>query len=242
MNMKRPQVLLVDDEPEVIFAIKEALFHEPYEIVGVGDPIEALRVLATQPFDVVVADEKMPSMGGAEFLVTVRRDFPSTVRIILTGHASVGSAVRAINEGAVYRYLLKPFPASALGEIIRQGLSDQHATELRDRIVDGAVRQHDAVNDYAAAFPGTTMSEKPPSSTKRVVPSKPTSAPAGSSPLSQREKQIVAALAAGKDPKTIAQSLDISVHTVRSHLKTIYRKVGVRTQLELVTRVLGEGR
>jgi DNA-binding NarL/FixJ family response regulator len=241
MNMKRPQVLLVDDEPEVIFAIKEALFHEPYEIVGVGDPIEALRVLATQPFDVVVADEKMPSMGGAEFLVTVRRDFPSTVRIILTGHASVGSAVRAINEGAVYRYLLKPFPASALGEIIRQGLSDQHATELRDRIVDGAVRQHDAVNDYAAAFPGPTTSEKPPSSGKRV-PSKPTPPPAASSPLSQREKQIVSALAAGNDPKTIAQSLDISVHTVRSHLKTIYRKVGVRTQLELVTRVLGEGR
>jgi DNA-binding NarL/FixJ family response regulator len=241
MNMKRPQVLLVDDEPEVISAIKEALFHEPYEIVGVGDPIEALRVLATKSFDVVVADEKMPSMGGAEFLVTVRRDFPSTVRIILTGHASVGSAVRAINEGAVYRYLLKPFPASALGEIIRQGLSDQHATELRDRIVDGAVRQHDAVNDYAAAFPGPTTSEKPPSSGKRV-PSKPTPPPAASSPLSQREKQIVSALAAGNDPKTIAQSLDISVHTVRSHLKTIYRKVGVRTQLELVTRVLGEGR
>jgi DNA-binding NarL/FixJ family response regulator len=238
--MKRPQILLVDDEPEVISAIKEALFHEPYELVGVGDPIEALRVLATKPFDVVVADEKMPSMGGAEFLATVRRDFPSTVRIILTGHASVGSAVRAINEGAVYRYLLKPFPASALGEIIRQGLSDQHATELRDRIVDGAVRQHDAVNDYTAAFPGPTTSEKPPSSKR--IPSKPTPPPAASSPLSQREKQIVSALAAGNDPKTIAQSLDISVHTVRSHLKTIYRKVGVRTQLELVTRVLGEGR
>ena len=238
--MKRPQVLLVDDEPEVISAIKEALFHEPYEITGVGDPIEALRVLAIKQFDVVVADEKMPTMGGAELLATVRRDFPSTVRIILTGHASVGSAVRAINEGAVYRYLLKPFPASALGEIIRQGLADQHASELRDRIVDGAVRQHDAVNDYAAAFPGTTTSEKPPVSKR--APSKPTPAPPASSPLSQREKQIVSALAAGKDPKTIAQSLDISVHTVRSHLKTIYRKVGVRTQLELVTRVLGEGR
>jgi DNA-binding NarL/FixJ family response regulator len=240
MNMKKAQVLLVDDEPEVISAIKEALFHEPYEIVGVGDPVEALRILTTRPFDVVVADEKMPNMGGAEFLAAVRRDFPATVRIILTGHASVGSAVRAINEGAVYRYLLKPFPASALGEIIRQGLSDQHASELRDRIVDGAVRQHDALIDYAAAFPGSVPSDAPPSSKRTSA--KAASPPGTSSPLSQREKQIVSALAAGKDPKTIAQTLDISVHTVRSHLKTIYRKVGVRTQLELVTRVLGDGR
>lgn len=240
MSMKRPQVLLVDDEPEVISAIKEALFQEPYEIVGVGDPVEALRILASRPFDVVVADEKMPNMGGAEFLGVVRRDFPSTVRIILTGHASVGSAVRAINEGAVYRYLLKPFPASALGEIIREGLNDRHASELRERIVDGAVRQHDALIDYAAVVGGSGVAEKP--SAAKVGTSKQTPVTGASSTLSQRERQIVAALAAGNDPKTIAQSLEISVHTVRSHLKTIYRKVGVRTQLELVTRVLGENR
>jgi len=238
--MKRPQILLVDDEPEVISAIKEALFHEPYEIVGVGDPVEALRLLASKPFDVVVADEKMPSMGGAEFLATVRRDFPATVRIILTGHASVSSAVRAINEGSVYRYLLKPFPAASLGEIIRQGLTDRHTSDLRDRIVDGAVRQHDALIDYAAAVGGSGAHEKPHAA--KGGASKPASASMASSALSQRERQIVAELAAGKDPKTIAQSLAISVHTVRSHLKTIYRKVGVRTQLELVTRVLGESR
>jgi two-component system, probable response regulator PhcQ len=237
--MNRPQILLVDDEPEVISAIKEALFHEPYDIVGVGDPVEALRLLGSKPFDVVVADEKMPNMGGAEFLAVVRRDFPATVRIILTGHASVGSAVRAINEGAVYRYLQKPFPASALGEIIRQGLDDQHVSELRDRIVDGAVRQHDALVDYAAVSGGSAAVEKP--SAGRSTASKHASM-GSSSTLSQREKQIVSALAAGNDPKTIAQALDISVHTVRSHLKTIYRKVGVRTQLELVTRVLGQSR
>jgi DNA-binding NarL/FixJ family response regulator len=240
MSMKRPQVLLVDDEPEVISAIKEALFHELYEIVGVGDPLEALRILASKPFDVVVADEKMPNMGGAEFLSVVRRDFPTTVRIILTGHASVGSAVRAINEGSVYRYLLKPFPASALGEIIRQGLSEQQASELRERIVDGAVRQHDALIDYASAVGGNAVGERI-HPVKESTP-KQTMISGASSPLSQREKQIVSALAAGKDPKTIAQTLEISVHTVRSHLKTIYRKVGVRTQLELVTRVLGESR
>ncbi|MET0595572.1 MAG: response regulator, partial [Polyangiaceae bacterium] len=158
--MKRPQVLLVDDEPEVISAIKEALFHEPYEMVGVGDPMEALRMLATKNFDVVVADEKMPTMGGSEFLATVKRDYPATIRIILTGHASVTSAVQAINEGSVYRYLLKPFPASALGENIRQGLSDQHASELRDRIIDNAVRQHDALIDYAQTFPAAPASER----------------------------------------------------------------------------------
>lgn len=238
--MKRPQVLLVDDEPEVISAIKEALFHEPYEIVGVGDPVEALRLLASKSFDVVVADEKMPNMGGAQFLATVRRDFPATVRIILTGHASVSSAVQAINEGSVYRYLLKPFPASALGEIIRQGLNNQHTSELRDRIVDGAVRQHDALIDYAAAVGGSGASE--PHAGPRAGALKHPSTSGAAATLSQRERQIVSALAAGKDPKTIAQTLEISVHTVRSHLKTIYRKVGVRTQLELVTRVLGENR
>jgi DNA-binding NarL/FixJ family response regulator len=196
--------------------------------------------LASKPFDVVVADEKMPGMGGAELLAAVRRDFPSTVRIILTGHASVSSAVKAINEGAVYRYLLKPFPASALGEIIRQGLSHQHTSELKDRIVDTAVRQHDALIDYAAAVGDGSAGERPHS--PKAGSAKPAPATGSSSTLSQRERQIVSALAAGKDPKTIAQTLEISVHTVRSHLKTIYRKVGVRTQLELVTRVLGESR
>ena len=150
MQTIRPQVLLVDDEPEVISAIKEALFQETYDIVGLTDPLEALRLIQAKTFDVVVADEKMPNMSGTELLAIVKRDCPSAIRIILTGHASVGSAVRAINEGAVYRYLLKPFPALELGETIRQGLIDKQEAQLRERIVDGALRQHDAIADYAA--------------------------------------------------------------------------------------------
>jgi DNA-binding NtrC family response regulator len=101
-------VLLVDDEPKVLSALKRLLRKEPYEILTAGCAAEAAVVLENGPVDLIVCDEQMPGMPGSEFLAQVAREYPDVVRIILTGHPTLASALRAINEGRIYQYLTKP--------------------------------------------------------------------------------------------------------------------------------------
>jgi EAL domain-containing protein (putative c-di-GMP-specific phosphodiesterase class I) len=104
-----PRILFVDDDPRVTDALRRALRKVvPWEIVTVNAPAEALALLAEQPIDVVVSDERMPGMTGSEFLSRVARDHPDVMRIILTGEAQLDAAIRAINEAGIYRFLTKP--------------------------------------------------------------------------------------------------------------------------------------
>jgi CheY-like chemotaxis protein len=100
-------VLFVDDEPNVTDGLKRALRREPYEFLTATSGAAALKILEGQYVDVVVSDEQMPGMSGSVFLSTVRKQFPHTIRMILSGQASLEAAVRAINEGQVHRFFLK---------------------------------------------------------------------------------------------------------------------------------------
>jgi len=82
-------VLFVDDEPSFTDSLKRILRKEPYEILSAGSADEALMILDGQVVDVVVSDEKMPGMSGSEFLSIVSKRYPETIRIMLTGHASL---------------------------------------------------------------------------------------------------------------------------------------------------------
>ena len=81
------RVLFVDDEPDLTESVRCALRKEPYEILTANSAQEALGILETTEIDVVVSDEGMPEMRGSEFLSIVRRDYPETIRMILTGQA-----------------------------------------------------------------------------------------------------------------------------------------------------------
>jgi DNA-binding NtrC family response regulator len=123
--MRKSQVLLVDDEPNITAGLKRALRREPYEIVTANSGREALEIMAAQPIDVVVTDEQMPGMSGSELLRTVCRRHPGTVRMMLTGQASLEAAIRAINEGEVYRFFTKPCNDADLRLTIRNALQQQ---------------------------------------------------------------------------------------------------------------------
>ena len=75
--------------------------------------------------DVVISDEVMPEMAGSDFLSIVRKKYPDTIRMILTGHASIDSAIKAINEGEVYRIFTKPCNVVDLIISIKQGLKQK---------------------------------------------------------------------------------------------------------------------
>jgi DNA-binding NtrC family response regulator len=101
-------ILLVDDEPAVREGLALSLRPSGYHILEAGSGLEALAALQAGPVDVIVSDHLMPGMTGLELLAQVRDRFPDTARIMLTGHADMATAVRAINEGEIYRFLSKP--------------------------------------------------------------------------------------------------------------------------------------
>jgi response regulator RpfG family c-di-GMP phosphodiesterase len=95
---------------------------EPYALLAADSTGDALRLLATRRIDVLVSDERMPCMSGADFLAKVRGEYPDVVSIMLTGHADLSTAMRAINAGEVYRFFTKPCDAVCLAAAIRQAL------------------------------------------------------------------------------------------------------------------------
>jgi sigma-B regulation protein RsbU (phosphoserine phosphatase) len=125
MNEK---ILLVDDEPKVLAAIKRQLRKEfRFETALSGE--EALKVIDEKgPFAVVVSDYKMPGMNGIDFLCKVKSVDPDTVRMMLTGSADMSTAIAAVNEGSIFQFHPKPCPADTLGKAIKSGIDKYRAT------------------------------------------------------------------------------------------------------------------
>lgn len=155
-----PTVLFVDDEPHVTQALKRALHKEPYEILSAASAEEALTVMAGQPVDVVISDELMPGMLGSEFLALVYRKYPDIVSIMLTGHANLEVALRAINEGHVYRLLTKPCNELELTVTVRQAIQQKLlATESR-RLLKKVKHQRSVLQELEREHPGISRLDR----------------------------------------------------------------------------------
>jgi diguanylate cyclase (GGDEF)-like protein len=101
------RVLLVDDDSAYLQLLRAALKRETYELLTATSARSALEILRKELVDVVVADENMPEMSGTDLLAIVAGEFPACGRIILTGHATVDIAVRAVNKAQIGSFLLK---------------------------------------------------------------------------------------------------------------------------------------
>lgn len=102
-------LLLVDDEANILSALKRLLRQDRYDIVTAGNGQEALEILSKRLVDVIVTDQRMPGMTGVEFLRLAKESCPDTVRIVLSGYTELQSVTDAVNEGAVYKFLTKPW-------------------------------------------------------------------------------------------------------------------------------------
>jgi two-component system, probable response regulator PhcQ len=122
-------ILVVDDQPMVLNAIKKMLSQAPYLVITAPSAHEALDLLARHKVEVVISDERMPGMPGSEFLSVVRERYPDTVRIILTGYASVEAAIKAINESEIFRFLTKPCTSHELHAAIQAALAHRAKTK-----------------------------------------------------------------------------------------------------------------
>lgn len=133
---RKPSVMLVDDEAMILTTIRTLLTVEAdYEICTFTDPLAAVKHLDGNAVDIVVSDYMMPGLTGIEFLAESKRLQPEATRVLLTGHADKGSAIKAINEVGLFQYLEKPWDNDQLLLVIQQGLErSQLLRELRERI------------------------------------------------------------------------------------------------------------
>ena len=130
----RERVLCVDDDASILASYVRVL-RKHFEIDGALGGEEALRRLeGSPPYAVVVSDMRMPGMDGAQLLAEFQRRAPDTVRIVLTGQADVASAIRAVNEGRVFRFLTKPCPPDALCTVL-DAAAAQHRLQITERDV-----------------------------------------------------------------------------------------------------------
>jgi len=122
-------VLFVDDEPNVLRGLARALRQQPFTTCTARSAEEAMDILKAHRVDLIVSDENMPGTCGTKLLAWVADNFPEVPRIILTGQPSVPSALRAINEGGVYRYFTKPGNIVELALAIREGLEQERVRQ-----------------------------------------------------------------------------------------------------------------
>jgi len=118
-------LLLVDDEPNILRALRRVFKDETFEIVCAENAQEALAWMELRPANVIIADQRMPGMTGIQFLQHVRDRWPDTMRIVLSGFTDAGTVADAINKGEVYRFLTKPWDDQELRTAVRLALDHQ---------------------------------------------------------------------------------------------------------------------
>ena len=116
-------VLLVDDEPNVIFAIRRLLRKEGWNLLAAKSGQEGLQIMRDRAVDVVVSDVRMPMMDGPTFLGRVKELYPETIRIILTGYADRDALSRAFAEADIHEMISKPWEDEELKSILRDAVA-----------------------------------------------------------------------------------------------------------------------
>jgi PAS domain S-box-containing protein len=131
-KMSERTVLVVDDEPNILRSLVRLLRRDGYNILTAGSGAEGLELLAQHEVEVIISDQRMPGMTGTEFLSRVKGLYPETVRIVLSGYTDLESITDAINHGAIYKFLTKPWDDDLLRDNVRQAI-EQHELRAENR-------------------------------------------------------------------------------------------------------------
>ncbi|MBZ0096557.1 MAG: EAL domain-containing protein [Sulfuricella sp.] len=130
----RGALLIVDDEANIVNALKRLLRRDGYRILTASSPQEGFELLASHKVGVVLSDQRMPSMNGTEFLRLVKELYPHTVRIVLSRYTDLESVTDAINEGAIYKFLTKPWDDAQLRDNILEAFQRQEMAQENERL------------------------------------------------------------------------------------------------------------
>lgn len=132
-------LLLVDDEEDITAALSRLLRGDGYKILRAHSAQEGLALLEQHAVGVIVSDQRMPGMTGVEFLSRVRERYPKTIRMVLSGHADLDSVTDAINRGAVYKFLNKPWENDTLRASVQEAFRHYELVQEEERLA-GEIR------------------------------------------------------------------------------------------------------
>lgn len=136
-------VLLVDDEENILSALTRLLRRDGYRILQASSGLEALESLAGNKVGVILSDQRMPEMSGVEFLRKAKMLYPETQRIVLSGYTELKSVTDAINEGAVYKFLTKPWEDDLLRAHVREAFEYYEMSRENERLTREILRANE---------------------------------------------------------------------------------------------------
>jgi signal transduction histidine kinase len=134
MEQRRHTLLVVDDELDVLESLRHQ-FHRGYRVLTSTTGQQAIEILQNDNVELILTDQRMPGMSGDQFLREARRLKPDTIRMLFTGYADMQAVISAVNEGQIFRYIMKPWDSSELESIIRQGVEQYELLAERKRLV-----------------------------------------------------------------------------------------------------------
>jgi response regulator RpfG family c-di-GMP phosphodiesterase len=130
-------VLYIDDEENNLISFK-AVFRLKYQVFTAIDAEDAMRILETEPVEIIITDQRMPKMTGTEFLEKVLEKFPNPMRILLTGYSDMSAMVEAVNKGKIFHYLTKPWNEEELDLTIKRAFevyeADRNVREMNEKL------------------------------------------------------------------------------------------------------------
>jgi response regulator RpfG family c-di-GMP phosphodiesterase len=159
-------LLLVDDEVSVTKALKRTFRKEPYEIHVASSGQEGLKTLkeAQKPFSLIISDQRMPKMTGAQFFEEAKNIFPQAIRILLTAYSDIDAIVDAVNRGEIHRYLNKPWNDDDLLLQVRQSLEQYELVAENRRLLALTKKQNKELNEL-----NKNLEEKVAERSKEIV-------------------------------------------------------------------------
>jgi putative nucleotidyltransferase with HDIG domain len=141
------KVLCVDDEPNILSALRRMLGLEGFQVLTAESGAQALELLAKDTVNVIISDMQMPGMDGTALLEKVRQQWPHTMRLMLTGASDVTGAIEAINQGAIYRYIAKPWNDEELLSTIKSAIAYGTLANEHERLEALTVAQKESLNE-----------------------------------------------------------------------------------------------
>lgn len=145
-------LIFVDDEENVLFALKRIFMEENYTILLASSAARALEIMEEQQVHLVITDHRMPGMTGAEMLKRIKENWPETIRIMLTGFADVNSIMGAVKDGAVYKFITKPWNDEDLRLTVSLALQQYVLLQENRHLKEVAKCQQATITRYAGLF------------------------------------------------------------------------------------------
>jgi len=129
-------ILIVDDETNILSALRRVFRSEGHELVLCSDPLKALEHVAATPFDLVLSDYRMPGMDGVALLVRIKLKQPDCARLILSGQTDRDGLMDAINRAQIHRFIAKPWDDYELRMTVQHTLEQQEVVVENRRLAE----------------------------------------------------------------------------------------------------------